>query len=193
MLKPPPNTPSPSTTPFHPSANSAPFTVGDFWQWAFSDFKQNNLRGILAEFLVAKALDIPLNVRHTWDDFDLTTTGGLKIEVKAGGYLQSWKQKGLSKIVFGGLRGKVWDHDRCAYVGESTYRADVYIFAVQTAIDHHAYDPLDVHQWEFYVLPKALVAKRGTKSIALSTVQKLVKSVPFEGLQIEVGKIGVMS
>lgn len=31
------------------------------------------------------------------------------------------------------------------------YNADVYVFAVETAMTHEEYDPLDVHQWRFYV------------------------------------------
>ena len=31
-------------------------TVADFWRWAFSDLRDNTTRGILAEFLVAKAV-----------------------------------------------------------------------------------------------------------------------------------------
>jgi hypothetical protein len=30
-------------------------TVADFWRWAFSDLRNNTTRGILAEFLVARA------------------------------------------------------------------------------------------------------------------------------------------
>ncbi len=30
----------------------------DFWQWAFSDLAANNLRGVYAEWLVAKLLQI---------------------------------------------------------------------------------------------------------------------------------------
>jgi len=150
MIKPHPKQFLNPNTPFHQNGHETKISTCDFWQWAFSDFQQNNIRGVLAEFIVAKALDLPLNVRNTWDDYDLETTNGLKIEVKSGGYLQSWKQKGLSKITFGGLRGKVWDHDQCDYVGESLYRADVYVFAVQTAETHATFDSLDLTQWEFY-------------------------------------------
>jgi len=31
-------------------------TVLDFWRWAMSDLRVNNVRGYLAEFLVAKAV-----------------------------------------------------------------------------------------------------------------------------------------
>lgn len=61
----------------------------DFWRWAHSDLMGNAERGILAEYLVACALNIPRNVRGLWDRYDLITPEGITIEVKSSGYLQS--------------------------------------------------------------------------------------------------------
>ncbi len=33
--------------------------VSDFWRWAFSDLRDNTVRGVLAEFIVAAALAGP--------------------------------------------------------------------------------------------------------------------------------------
>ena len=40
-------------------------SVGDFWAWAFSDLRQNNVRGHLAEYIVGLALSAPLAVRSS--------------------------------------------------------------------------------------------------------------------------------
>lgn len=48
--------------------------------------------------------------------------------------------------------------------------ADVCVFAVQTAQRHIEYDPLDVSQWHFYVLPCRAVESIGYKSISLPTL-----------------------
>jgi hypothetical protein len=186
MIKPPLKQILNPSSPFQQDGRNTNFSTCDFWQWAFSDFQMNNIRGVLAEYIVAKALDIPLNVRNTWDDYDLETPGGLKIEVKSGGYLQSWDQKGLSKITFGGLRGQAWDREQCCYLGESLYRADVYVFAVQTAETHEAFNPLDLSQWEFYILPVAVISKRGTKKNAFSVVRKFTAHEGFYALASEV-------
>ena len=66
-------------------------TVGDFWQWAYSDLISNTDRGILAEYIVAIALGIDDTVRVPWGPYDLVTPAGTKIEVKSGSYIQSWK------------------------------------------------------------------------------------------------------
>ena len=56
---------------------------------------------MLAEFIVATALGIPTDgVREGWAAWDLTTPGGVRVEVKTAAYLQSWAQKELSKISF---------------------------------------------------------------------------------------------
>ena len=51
-------------------------TVRDFWQWAFSDLCSNDIRGVFAEWLVAKLLNIDLRtMRDSWAHWDLVTVG----------------------------------------------------------------------------------------------------------------------
>jgi hypothetical protein len=56
---------------------------------------------------------------------------------------------------------------------QASYNADVYVFAVQSAQSHDDYDPLDVGQWEFYVLSRLTVQEYGARSIGLRSLQKL--------------------
>ena len=86
-----------------------PAEVGDFWRWAYSDLLMNKTRGVLAEFIVAKALGLDLSVRNAWSHHDLVTKKGTSIEVKASGYLQSWEQKELSKPSWSGLKSRNYD------------------------------------------------------------------------------------
>lgn len=73
----------------HPLAKAS---ILDFWQWAFSDLCANNVRGVFAEWLVAKLLDIDLpDARDSWAAWDLQTAEGVTIEVKCGAYVQSWE------------------------------------------------------------------------------------------------------
>ena len=158
------------------------FTVKDFWQWAFSDLQQNNIRGILAEFIIARALNIDLGLRLSWDDYDLITSDGIKIEVKCGAYLQNWNQAKHSELVFGGLCGQVWDEAEGRRGGTAKYRADIYIFAVQNALTHDEYNAMDLTQWEFYILSKKQLEEKNTKSISLNVVKRMVNSVLFTEL-----------
>ncbi|MEZ5101976.1 MAG: hypothetical protein R3C15_19680 [Thermoleophilia bacterium] len=106
-------------------------TVIDFWQWAFSDLRENVTRGLLAEYLVARAVGDHRPIRSAWDNFDVLTPTGIRVEVKASGYLQSWRQKALSPIRFDRLTGAEANDDGTYAPGRSI-RADVFVFAIHT-------------------------------------------------------------
>ncbi|POX38029.1 hypothetical protein C3486_25320 [Streptomyces sp. Ru73] len=156
-------------------------TIADFWRFALPDFKMNNARGYLAEFLVHRALGSARS-RGEWHSHDVETEDGLCIEVKTSAYLQAWEQRQLSDIRFTGLRSKRWN-PRTGYADEETYNAHVYVFAVQTARSHEEYDPLDVGQWEFFVLGRPVVERLGRKSMGYATVRRHAGgSVAYSGL-----------
>jgi len=162
-------------------------TVGDFWSWAFSDLRSNTTRGILAEFLVAWALGVRAGVRAAWDDYDVTTPDGIRVEVKASGYLQSWVQKRPSRISFGRLTGRTWSAETGAFGESPELRADVYVFAVQTCQETGRYDPLDLDAWRFFVLSRADVEKARSRSISMGTISRLgATEIRFSELAVAV-------
>lgn len=156
-------------------------TVLDFWRFAMSDLRTNNLRGYLAEFLVAQAVGAR-GQRVEWDSFDVKTPEGVTIEVKASGYLQAWAQRRPSTISFSGLVAKTWA-PQAGYAADATYNADVYVFCVETATTHEEYNPLVLSQWDFYVMAKDVLAATGQRSLGLSSVRALTgEAVTFEEL-----------
>lgn len=155
--------------------------VLDFWSYAMSDLRMNNVRGYLAEFLVAKAVGAT-GSRIEWDAYDVLSLDGVKIEVKSAAYLQAWDQRRLSRINFTGLRGRTWTPQEGESV-EATYNADVYVFALHTAEDHATYNALDLNQWRFWVLTREAIAARGLASISLKALQSLAGDpTPYEDL-----------
>jgi hypothetical protein len=171
--------------PLH--ANGEPLTVSlqHFWQWSGSDLISNSQRGILAEFLVAHALGVDHGVRTEWDAYDLETDSGIKVEVKASGFVQTWAQEKLSSIGFDISPKLSWDASTNISATEAVRPADVYVFAVHAHIDQASIDALNVNQWEFYVLGTPVLdeACSSQKRISLGTLQKLCPTaVPFEGL-----------
>lgn len=144
-------------------------TVVDFWRFAMPDLRMNNTRGLFAEFLVHLAVGSHAP-RVEWAGHDVETDDGLRIEVKAGAYLQAWEQRAPSPIRFSGIRARAWSPDG-GYAQTKSYNADVYVFAVQTAREHALYEPLDTAQWEFYVLPRPVVAALDSDSVGLGTVR----------------------
>ena len=175
-----PGTPQPLT-------GSEPFTgldatVQDFWRFAMGDLKTNNIRGYLAEYLVAKAVGAKHN-RVEWDSWDVTAPDGTKIEVKAFGYLQSWIQRRLSTPSFQVNPAGVWDAETATVAKSRTFNADVYVFCVQTAQSHEAYDALDVSQWVFYVAPRAPIQARAGSRMGLAALSEICgEPVTFDEL-----------
>ena len=165
-----------------------PLTVLSFWQWSSSELLGNTYRGILAEFIVASALDLANTVREEWDEYDLCTKNGLKIEIKSSAYLQSWEQEKYSTISFnipptGTSQSQSSERNR---------KADVYIFCVLANKDPETINPLDLSQWDFYLLKtKTLNKKIGAqRTITLSSLERLEPiHTKYDGIAKQVKKL----
>jgi hypothetical protein len=148
-------------------------TVLDFWRWGFSDLRTNIVRGVLAEFLVASAVADPSPLRKAWDNFDVTTPSGIRVEVKSSGYLQSWKQRRVSAIGFSGLTGLPWSDETALYGDKRELRADVYVFAIHMCRQPDQYDALDLSCWDFRVLGVAALRDHGHRSLTKRLLDQL--------------------
>ncbi len=157
----------------------------DFWKWFGSDLSNNVIRGALAEFIVALALDIADGVREVWSPFDLLSKEDIKIEVKSAAYLQSWHQKKLSSISFDIGQSIAYDSTTNEYDKESKRQADVYVFCLLHFTDKTNLNPLDLDQWEFYILSADILNEKhlNQKRLNLSSLLKLnpVKA-DYEGI-----------
>ena len=136
---------------------------------------------MLAEFLVARALGAAEGVRVEWDAYDCKTAGGKKVEVKSAAYLQSWAQERLSAIRFGIQRTRAWEAATNEYSGERKRQADVYVFCLLKNKDQATLDPLDLDQWEFFVVPtRILDAELGEqKSLGLERLRSLARPLAY--------------
>ena len=168
-------------------------SVLNFWQWFGSDLSNNVIRGALAEFIVASALDIAEGVREIWSPFDLVSKSNIKIEVKSAAYLQSWHQKKLSSISFDIGQSIGYDSATDEYDKESKRQADVYVFCLLHFTDKTNSNPLDLNQWEFYILASDVLNEKHLKQkrLSLSSLMKLnpVKT-DFDGIADSIAKNG---
>jgi hypothetical protein len=147
-------------------------TVADFWRWAFSDLRDNTTRGILAEFLVARAVGDERGPRAGWDNFDVQAPDGTTIEVKCSAFLQSWTQKRHSDLLFGRLAAREFDAARNEYSVDARVRADVFVFAVQTQREPETYDVLNISHWEFWVIGASTIRQQAAKSVGINWVRQ---------------------
>lgn len=161
--------------PIHRSGEATGNQLFGFWQWSSSDLLSNATRGILAEYIVACALGIADGVRAEWDAYDLLTSSGLRIEVKSAAYLQSWYHRELSRISFSIRPTRNWDAATNILAEDLRRQGDIYVFCVLNHKDKATVDPLNVDQWDFYVLSARTLNDRFPiqKAIALSSLLRL--------------------
>jgi hypothetical protein len=159
--------------------------LSEFWQWSVSDLLSNATRGILAEFIVAKALGLAKSVRNEWDAFDLKYKG-LRLEIKSAAYIQSWKQDGFSKIIFTIQPTRAWSAETNRQEKKARRQADAYVFCVLKEKNQKKINPLDLDQWDFYILKTSKINRKcpEQKSISLSKLEKLgPQKVGFLGIK----------
>ena len=112
---------------FQNGSKKLDFNLLSFWQWSSSDVVSNATRGILAEYIVGKALGCisKEDGRDEWGAYDLKTQTGISIEVKSAAYIQSWEQSKLSKISFSIRKSLGWDRETNKFDDEKKRQADV--------------------------------------------------------------------
>ncbi len=166
-----------------------PFKLLDFWKWSASDLVSNATRGILAEFIVATATNINLDIpRDEWAAYDLITPDNIKIEVKSSAFIQSWHQEKLSQISFSIKPSLYWDSKTNRHSETKSRYADVYVMCLLFTTDQKIINPLDLDQWKFYVLSVQEVNeyKRSQSSITLKSLEELTKPVFYDQLNQEI-------
>ncbi|MFN0148202.1 MAG: hypothetical protein ACKVT1_17005 [Dehalococcoidia bacterium] len=162
--------------PFTSQGSTHDLNLLGFWQWSASDLVSNATRGVLAEYIVARALGVDATgVRDEWAAFDLTTSSGIRVEVKSAAYIQSWGQRTLSRVTFQVRKSRGWDAPTGTYAVEARRHADVYVFALLAHQDKPTINPLNLDQWRFYVLPTTALdeRQRSQHSITLPSLDRL--------------------
>lgn len=185
----------------------------DYWRWSGSHLLDNTLRGNLAEFLVARALNADGEPRMEWASWDIeyprdSGADPVKIEVKSAAYAQSWHQAKASTISYDIAKRKwIWNPrtGKSKMLDPPRRIADVYVFALlrrcdeQDRIDpnEHKPDPLDLRDWEFHVLDRITLDQqaRDQKRIGLNPLKKLVENsngagpISYDGIKKAVDKL----
>lgn len=154
-----------------------------FYAWAYGDLLANTTRGVLAEYIVATALGLCDTKRIAWNRYDLTVgdvkIDGFGVEVKSAAYVQAWEQKtGPSVISFDIAPSAGWDADTDTHSAGPVRSAAVYVFCLLTGNGHDRPDPLDVEQWEFYVLPTSVLNRE-------KPTQRRIRLDPLKDLKPE--------
>jgi hypothetical protein len=162
----------------------------DFWQWAYSDILSNTNRPILAEYVVGSPLGPMKAPRIEWDTTDLAYRGHT-IEVKSAAYVQTWKQTCPSVIRFDISEHQRWNAEIGLYEDGTCRHADCYVFCLLAEPKRNRVDPLDLTQWEFYVMATSEINRifGGQKTVALSRIQDRCSPISYNCLKDEVDRV----
>lgn len=160
---------------FHVDGKPLNFNILNFWQWSNSDLLSNTARGVIAEYLVASVIGINEGIREAWAPYDLETSDGIKIEVKSSAYIQQWHQSKLSKISFSIAPARAWNPETNQLENNRIRHSDIYIFCLFAHKDQSTIDPLNISQWEFYLIPTSTLngLLPAQKSITLSRLKSM--------------------
>ena len=173
-------------TPFVNGGESLGITMLDFWKYQYSNIY--DMQEYIAEFIVGKALGInePMN-RDGWTLWDIDYQGK-RIEVKQTSYYHSWQEKiANGKIsqqrtfsitpAFTRYKDSTTSYER---------QNDIYVFCLNIGTNEEESYPLDMANWEFYVVPTSVINENCTpaqKSISLGKVRKLAPLTKYEELK----------
>ena len=151
------------------------FDYADFWRFHYSNIY--SLHGEIAEFVVARALGVTESQNSEyWTLWD-TTYRNKRIEVKATAYYHLWNSNGnISKQRTFGITKANGSYDP-ANSGNNEFcrQNDIYVFCLNTGETRETSNPLNLNNWEFYVVPTVVIDEKcgDNKTISLGKIKKL--------------------
>jgi len=115
------------------------------------------------------------------DDYLAKPSGMRELRVPVRGLL---RRAGGQVVVFNVQPKRKWDPSNNVLDKEPKRHADIYIFALLTHADQDTIDPLNLDQWEFYVVATSLLdnRKRSQHSITLKSLKQLIQPVSYTAL-----------
>ena len=173
-------------TSFVDECESLGLTMLDFWKYQFSNIY--DMQEYIAEFIVGKSLGIdePTN-RDGWTLWDIEYSGKY-IEIKETSYYHSWQDK----YAGGRISNQRTFSIQPAYSdyknpnSELKRQSDIYVFCLNTGTNAEESNPLEMANWEFYVVPTDVIneyCNPTQKSISLGKVRKLAPPTKYKDLK----------
>lgn len=176
---------------------SQEFKLIDFWRFQFPNIY--DLQSKIAEFLVAKALGQrdAHNIDY-WTLYDIEYQDDekyqkpLRIEVKETSYYHPWSGDNVysEHRSFGITKANSSYQAETEHPGEEhenkyERQNDIYVFCLNTGTTRADSYPLELANWEFYVIPTFIINEKcgDNKSITLNRVRKLAPCVGYAELK----------
>ncbi len=168
---------------------STDMTLLDFWRWHYSEIYV--LQDVIAEFIVAKALGFKEahNV-ESWTLYDIDYRN-IRVEVKETSYYHAWLGDEIAKET-----SKRFDiHKAFTEYKDNTSELkrqnDIYVFCLNTGLTKDESNPLELKNWEFYILPTDVINEKfgNVQSISLSRIRELTDKVEYSQIKNVIDEI----
>ena len=168
------------------------FDFLDFWRFHYSNIY--DLQDKIAEFVVSKALGID-NAHNDqyWTLWDISYRNK-RIEIKETSYYHSFNEEGKvsRQRVFGITKANGSYDPTNSGNNDFCRQNDIYVFCLNTGDTRETSNPLNLNNWEFYVVPTALINEKcgDNKTISLGRIKSLgVATCAYNRLKSEIDKI----
>ena len=173
---------------FYQNGHELDISILDFWRFMYSNIY--NLQEYIAEFLVAKALgkENPDNDKY-WTLWDITYREK-RIEVKESSYYHSFNEEGkVSKQRTFSISKANSRYEDDAI--ENTYERqnDIYVFCLNIGENRKEANPLNLDNWEFYIVPTSFINKEcgDNKTISIGRIRNMgVQAKLFHEIKAEI-------
>ena len=167
------------------------FDFKDFWEFQYSNIY--NMQETIAEFLVAKSLGLndSYNTDY-WTLFDVLYRD-TRIEVKQTSYYHPWNEGGkVSQVRYFGITKANSNYEDDGGENKFERQNDIYVFCLNTGETKETSYPLNLNNWEFYIIPTSFINEHcgNNKTISLSRIRNLgFKAFRFDEIKSEIDRI----
>ena len=161
----------------------------EMWRWKYSDIY--DIKSILAEYIVEKALGLEKSQNvGTWTLYDIKYRD-TRIEVKETSYFHSWDKVGEKRSkqrTFGITKAYSKYKDSSSPFERQN---DIYVFCLNTGYEREESYPLNLNNWEFYVIPTKVINQmcKDNKTIGLNVVRKLSDVYRYDQIKEKIDEI----
>ena len=168
------------------------FDMDDFWRFHYSNIY--SLHGEIAEFVVARALGITdaQNAAY-WTLWDISYRN-IRIEVKATAYFHLWNTDGkVSQQRTFSIAAANGSYDpQKSGNAEFCRQNDIYVFCLNNGETMESSYPLNMDNWEFYVVPTSFLNEHcaDNKKISIGRIRSFgFVPLAYEALKPTIDKI----
>ncbi len=156
------------------------FGILDFWKYKYSNVW--NIQEYIAEFLIEKALGLEESQNtEYWTLYDINYRNK-RIEIKETSYYHPWNENGkISNQRVFGITMANSNYEDSENENKFERQNDVYVFCLNTGKTREEANPLDLNNWEFYIVPTITINELcgKNKTISLNKVKNIAEQVNY--------------